>query len=658
VQAQDTSGGVWPAVFWVTITLLTNWLMVNLTIAVLYHEFTLGALAANRAKAAARGAAATARAAALWHISTTAKRAAEKRAGRPGSASAARVGPSPGASSRALLSPGVGGGGSTASGADAAGWTPGRTPAAVARGGPPPLASPSGVASPGDDVRHLQWGRDAPGSDRAILTPPGSGAVTPAASNPVSQAMAVTPAAAGHHHPVTAGPLSPAVRRRSGAGALAADRYLALPSPGEAGTAAAAGGALIVAPGSGAGFVAPAAVESKELVAMAALPQVAAAAGPLPPPATAGPAAPEAPPPLHAPESAPELSALGPVKRLSAYCPPGLVAALAPRWSPDSPTKRGPALAPLASRPVLVQPKQPLAPAVVDPQEHAVAVTPVASASRSGGRVPPQQQQPFTDATALAATPGGASAVSGGSGGSSGGGASLAASTATTQLDGSLVVTPGALGEAGAARARPLHTYCGRRIGCLVRPTDAAFRLVHASATQRFVVFCIIANVVVLSLDKYPVWDAGTANTIEVLNFAFTMVFAAEMLLKAASLGLRAYARDPFNDFDAFIVLISVADLALAPPAAFTPANDAPSGGSGASALRALRLFRVFKLVRNWTSLRLLLGTIGRTVKDLANFTVLLVLTIYIFSLVVRRRRRRLRAPACGFEQCRKYVCL
>ena len=72
--------------------------------------------------------------------------------------------------------------------------------------------------------------------------------------------------------------------------------------------------------------------------------------------------------------------------------------------------------------------------------------------------------------------------------------------------------------------------------------------------------------------------------------------------------------------------------LLLAPPRFISGSDEA--GESALSALRTFRLFRVFKLARSWSDLRIILETIVKTMKDISNFAVLLVLFMYIFSLV------------------------
>ncbi|KAK1934630.1 Sodium channel protein 1 brain [Phytophthora citrophthora] len=145
-----------------------------------------------------------------------------------------------------------------------------------------------------------------------------------------------------------------------------------------------------------------------------------------------------------------------------------------------------------------------------------------------------------------------------------------------------------------------------------------------------FIMVVIFANTAVLSLDHYPMSDIMDAD-LEIINFALSCVFVAEMLIKIIGLGPRLYARDRFNLFDAFVVTMGLLEMALSPPS-FMSRNQ-PKKGS-VSALRSFRLFRVFKLARNWRSLRELLEMIGRAVAGIANFGVLLFIFIYIYALI------------------------
>ena len=100
-------------------------------------------------------------------------------------------------------------------------------------------------------------------------------------------------------------------------------------------------------------------------------------------------------------------------------------------------------------------------------------------------------------------------------------------------------------------------------------------------------------------MDKHP-QPAEEADMLEIINFGLTVVFILEMLLKIPALGLKDYLIDPFNRFDAFIVIVSILELILAPPAFFGISNSSEddSSGGGFSALRSFRLFRLFKLAK------------------------------------------------------------
>ena len=83
------------------------------------------------------------------------------------------------------------------------------------------------------------------------------------------------------------------------------------------------------------------------------------------------------------------------------------------------------------------------------------------------------------------------------------------------------------------------------------------------------------------------------------------------------------FARDKFNIFDGIIVAISLVELGIS-----------DGSGGAVSAMRAFRLFRIVKLARSWESLKLLLDSIAHTIAAIGNFTILLGLFIYVYSLL------------------------
>lgn len=86
-----------------------------------------------------------------------------------------------------------------------------------------------------------------------------------------------------------------------------------------------------------------------------------------------------------------------------------------------------------------------------------------------------------------------------------------------------------------------------------------------------------------------------------------------------------------FNIFDALIVCASIIDIFLSN---FLVQGDNASSGSVITALRGFRLLRIFKLAKNWKRFELLLETLGRTLVDIATFSILLFLSMFTFTLL------------------------
>uniref|UniRef100_A0A7S2PB29 EF-hand domain-containing protein n=1 Tax=Leptocylindrus danicus TaxID=163516 RepID=A0A7S2PB29_9STRA len=173
--------------------------------------------------------------------------------------------------------------------------------------------------------------------------------------------------------------------------------------------------------------------------------------------------------------------------------------------------------------------------------------------------------------------------------------------------------------------------------GSMAKPTDqqqidepvckAANILVKSSFFQTFVMVCIFINTIILACDHYGITDEFSAF-LEIVNIVLTFIFFLEMCLSLAGLGMRMYLSNPFSIFDAFIVITSLVELGLV-----FSASDRKEAG-GLSALRALRLFRIFKMAKNWKSIHALLETMYETVLEVGNFTLLLLLMMYIYALV------------------------
>ncbi|GLD94981.1 hypothetical protein PINS_up003606 [Pythium insidiosum] len=104
----------------------------------------------------------------------------------------------------------------------------------------------------------------------------------------------------------------------------------------------------------------------------------------------------------------------------------------------------------------------------------------------------------------------------------------------------------------------------------------------------------ILLNTIILSLDQYPV-DEQLSHIVEATNFALTIAFVVESLLRMAGLGWHNWKGDRFNLFDAVIATVSVVEVCLSPPVFLTGVAAKSNSFSG---LRSIRIFTLFKLAR------------------------------------------------------------
>ncbi|XP_052827737.1 sodium channel protein para isoform X6 [Octopus bimaculoides] len=135
-----------------------------------------------------------------------------------------------------------------------------------------------------------------------------------------------------------------------------------------------------------------------------------------------------------------------------------------------------------------------------------------------------------------------------------------------------------------------------------------------------FITLCIVLNTIFMAIDHYDM-SKGLQNALEMGNYVFTAVFAAEAFLKILALAPSTYFRDPWNIFDSFIVFLSLMELGL-------------EGVQGLSVLRSFRLLRVFKLAKSWPTLNMLIGIVAGTMGALGNLTLVLGIIVFIFAVM------------------------
>eukprot|EP01049_Picozoa_sp_SAG25_P006757 SAG25_NODE_523_length_7209_cov_880.305204_6_plen_1217_part_00 len=140
---------------------------------------------------------------------------------------------------------------------------------------------------------------------------------------------------------------------------------------------------------------------------------------------------------------------------------------------------------------------------------------------------------------------------------------------------------------------------------------------------QNAVLVIVVANFMVLATDHY-LMDPDIFLAIEMVNLAFSIFFALEMILKMAGLGLVDYFNDRFNTLDFCIVLMSLVEMIF-------------MHGGAVTSMRTLRLIRVFRSLKIFgasPNLKKLLEVTTKSGAAIMNFALLLFFFIVIYALV------------------------
>lgn len=156
-------------------------------------------------------------------------------------------------------------------------------------------------------------------------------------------------------------------------------------------------------------------------------------------------------------------------------------------------------------------------------------------------------------------------------------------------------------------------------------PFMKIYLFVEAKPFDFFITTSIFINTAVLALDHHGLPEIYVSPQ-EFINFTFTVIFFIEMLLKLLANGPSRYFKDPFNSFDASIVVLSIVDIVMAISAV------RGRGTSGVSAFRAFRILRTFKLVNKWPSIQALLRTIQRSLVRIGYVSMLIALFLLVFG--------------------------
>lgn len=147
-----------------------------------------------------------------------------------------------------------------------------------------------------------------------------------------------------------------------------------------------------------------------------------------------------------------------------------------------------------------------------------------------------------------------------------------------------------------------------------------ARRIANSSAFQAFIIGVILVNAVLVGLETDAELVARYGGLFELLNVAIIAVFVTELAIRLVAYLPRPqrFFADGWNVFDFVIVALSVL----------------PAGGSFANVARLARLLRVLRIVSVFPELRLIVGTMLRSLSSMTSVILLLSLVLYVYAVL------------------------
>jgi hypothetical protein len=162
--------------------------------------------------------------------------------------------------------------------------------------------------------------------------------------------------------------------------------------------------------------------------------------------------------------------------------------------------------------------------------------------------------------------------------------------------------------------------------------------IIESNFVNNFLMSCVFVNTIMMALDGLspPSWDPYLTQS----NFAFTIIFTLETLLKLYGYGLKRFSKDFFNIFDAGVVVISLIEVSVNFMSDSGSATASGKSNNAASAFRAVRIFRIFRvlrvtrLLRSLHFMKVIIEVVKSTLEQFVYIAVLMFLFVFIFTLL------------------------
>jgi voltage-gated sodium channel len=149
---------------------------------------------------------------------------------------------------------------------------------------------------------------------------------------------------------------------------------------------------------------------------------------------------------------------------------------------------------------------------------------------------------------------------------------------------------------------------------------DIARRVADSPRFQNFILGVILAGAIVIGVETSPTLTVRYGSILTALEILIQVIFVAEMAIRLVAYWPRpmAFFANGWNVFDFSVVAASLL----------------PQAGAFAMVARLARLVRVTRLVSLFPELRLIIGTMIRSIPSMGHVIVLLTLLLYVYAVL------------------------
>ncbi len=150
--------------------------------------------------------------------------------------------------------------------------------------------------------------------------------------------------------------------------------------------------------------------------------------------------------------------------------------------------------------------------------------------------------------------------------------------------------------------------------------TNTARRFADNPRFQHFILAVIVVGAIVIGVETSPTLTARYDAAIVALEVLIQTIFVAEIAIRILAHWPRplAFFRNGWNVFDFLVVAASLL----------------PQAGAFAMVARLARLMRVTRIVSAFPELRLIIGTMVRSIPSMGHVIVLLTLLLYVYGVL------------------------